>query len=292
MGCGILQEILWTFGNVNLAMVPKETATIESVPSQYEITVFDHDNTLVCRKSYPLYVFWFTKPLFFTNLERQQPLNILLFGPVNSGKSSFVSNCTLAISEVYKSLNLLPFTERVFGFRLQAIRNTPQGVAPIETNVTLWDTMGVHDTSYSEAEFKAIIEGKFQNESTTCAPMHCVIFFMPLSEVSPVPSLVASRTVMFAQIAKHCGIPTVVALTHIVPSDSLSFGGLSDSKVRAAEMFNLHESNVFPLYSYPAIDSERVTEIDKTVLRLLFHAVNQSLTLPPNPPPQSQPLHS
>ncbi|KAH3758994.1 hypothetical protein Pelo_9211 [Pelomyxa schiedti] len=249
----------------NLHMEPLSDVTFESIPGCLVITVYNASHSTMNRTRIQIPLYIFLKRLYEPYKTRNIIINLLVFGMSGAGKSEFINSCTTAISQVK-----VPSIALASG-STSMVTNTFRGyrLIPFESEFTLLDDMKV----YIPQNSLIIIHLGQSGYSKRKAPIHCVIFFLPASELdtSP-PSTLCKRIQPFMEITKRLGIPAILALSLAdrLVSDWANFPRYYVQT--AASMFSLPETCVFPLVSYYGA-SIKNSVTDKIILRVLVFAV-------------------
>jgi GTP-binding protein EngB required for normal cell division len=279
--------------NTKIILKPWAQPSFDKLSSTILIELFDKNNRLLSsiRAFFPLN--YFTGNFFNENKEKQTR-NILLFGLAGSTKSSFINSCyTLINNKVMKEIaksggHTQRVTTELKSYRLIDFEKKKT------SNYRLWDTWGIERNNYQNCEFEQIINGYYQSghkmntrvsvadfdnkESDENNNQHCVIFFIPASELDNSNGPMLQKTREYVEIATEQGISSVIALSKL-DQISPSFRENSEKEntdvknyiAKASKIFNLQPNRIFPVLNY-LHEKEKSFAIDKIISNLLYTA--------------------
>lgn len=255
----------------------------------------------------------FCGTFFPSQIENNKVSDILLFGPIGSGKSAFINSCYTLLSSKDAIVGNIAqsgssqnhCTSELKSYRLVSLESKKP------TGFRLVDSWGVTASNYDPGFVTLLFGGKIPGGWKMSTPFrladgapqggekpfkpHCVIFFVPASDLE-MNSRYLDRIVQCADVASRLSVSCVYAITKVddisaaSPNQSFSrnssAGNLRSSLdyseqrvqqliLKAAKLFNTNENQVVALMNYKN-ENLKSLQLDKWIYRLLHAAAAQA----------------
>jgi predicted GTPase len=274
---------------VYLTLRPEGGANIRTLSAEFTLSLESKVANLIKQGFKKTKLCSFTGDLKCYNEDAasHEPLNILIYGAMGGGKSSFIQTCLTMLSPNDKPLQ---FVTSVGGTGAHGSKNLRMHDLP-GLNCKLWDTWGLNNKTYKENELQIIVQGLLpDNWSMTdvkpdAATMvrgfktkamrrqHAVLFFLTQGTLMAEDDMQGAKR-QFGKIS-NMGLNPIVVIAradeiepNIRSAPMSKFAEIEKQRETTAQAFGIPLSRVHISVPYCA-EEERVFDIERQAYNVL-----------------------